>query len=143
MTGVFALAWLESFPPSVSASAHYYAIPAGLSLGWLALTRPLTALGVALPIGIHGMILLLRGDHSIRRRVLLIGFLAMIIASLYLVWQYVMTGDPFLNPYTLWWKFDKIGFGQGYGISPKGHSLSAAMKISSIMLNDAKRDIFG
>jgi hypothetical protein len=143
LTGVFALAWLESFPPSVSASTHYYAMLAGLSLGWLALTRPLTALGVALPFGIHGMILLLRGDQSIRRRVLLIGFLAMIIASLYLVWQYVMTGDPFLNPYTLWWKFDKIGFGKGYGISLEGHSLSAAMKNSSIMLNNAKRDIFG
>jgi hypothetical protein len=30
-------------------------------------------------------------------------------------WQYALTGDAFLNPYTLWWRYDKAGFGPDTG----------------------------
>jgi len=120
-----------------------YTVLAGISLGWLALTRPLTAVGVVLPFGIYGFILLWRGDWNVRRRVLLIGALAAALAGLLTVWQYLVTGKPFLDPYTLWWPFDRIGFGKGYGISPQGYTWQDAQEHVKIMLKAARRDVFG
>lgn len=132
----FMLAWLDLFvtrpaeqsPVSSTwlerpAPGWMLALVAGLTLGAMALTRPLSAVGVALPFGIHGVILLLRGNTSTRLRVLAIGGLALLTALLIFAWQFAVTGDPLLNPYTLWWSKDKIGFGPGYGYDPGGHTL--------------------
>ncbi|MGE5377047.1 MAG: ArnT family glycosyltransferase [Bacteroidota bacterium] len=143
LTGVFALAWLEAFSQPVPRFPILYAILAGTSLGWLALTRPLTALGVALPFGIHGLVLLWREDWTVRRRVLLVGGLAAILAGLLPVWQYLVTGQPFLDPYALWWPFDRLGFGKGHGISPQGYTWQDAGENMEIMLNASRRDVFG
>jgi hypothetical protein len=39
-----------------------------------------------------------------------------------------LTGDALLNPYTLWWKYDRFGFGLGYGRWLDGHTLEHAWK---------------
>jgi hypothetical protein len=121
----FATAWLDAFPQRAAGPpAKRLAVPvAGLSLGLLALTRPLTALGVALPFFVHGLFLLVRGDAVTRLRLLTVGLLAACVAALVPLWQFGVTGDPWLNPYTLWWKYDKIGFGEGFGRQAGGHSL--------------------
>jgi hypothetical protein len=133
----FALAWLDSFPrgrekskssedpPRVKSRIPTWltACVAGLSLGVLAMTRPLTALAVGLPFFIHGLILLIRGDKRTRVRLLTIGLLAGAVAALVPLWQLAVTGNALLNPYTLWWTYDKIGFGPGFGSEPGGHSL--------------------
>jgi hypothetical protein len=143
LTGAFALAWLESFSDRTAASSNCYAAVAGICLGWLALTRPLTAVGVALPFGINGLSLLWYGDGSIRRRVVFIGALAAGLAGLLFVWQYAVTGRLFLDPYTLWWPFDKIGFGKGVGTTANGYTLKDASEHMKIMLKAAWRDVFG
>ncbi|HEY9151889.1 MAG TPA: STT3 domain-containing protein [Anaerolineales bacterium] len=96
---------------------------AGLSLGVLAMTRPLTAVGVGLPFFIHGIILLARGDRSARIRILTIGFVTVIVTALIPLWQFAVTGNPLLNPYTFWWPYDKVGFGPGVGSEAGGHNL--------------------
>jgi 4-amino-4-deoxy-L-arabinose transferase-like glycosyltransferase len=116
---------------------------AGLSLGVLALTRPLTAAAVGLPFLIHGVILLLRGDRSICLRVLTIGLLAALVSTLVPLWQFAVTGDPLLNPYTLWWKYDKIGFGSGIGRQPGGHSLYWAWVNLKFSFGAGWGDFFG
>ncbi len=116
---------------------------AGLSLGVLALTRPLTAAAVGLPFFIHGLLLLIRGDKRTRRRVLTLGLLAALVSALVLLWQFVVTGDPLLNPYTLWWKYDKIGFGPGFGRQPGGHSLDWAWVNLKISFQSGWGDFFG
>ena len=143
LTLIFVLAWLDTFDINREKkrvkTLAYFAVRqppkwltvsiAGLSLGVLVLTRPMNAIGVALPFFIHGLFLLARGDRSVRIRVLIIGMLAAYVGGLLFAWQYAVTGNALLNPYTLWWKYDKIGFGEGYGRWGNGHSLEHAWYI--------------
>jgi hypothetical protein len=116
---------------------------AGVSLGVLALTRPLTAVAVGLPFFIHGVISLLRGDRSIRLHVLTIGLLAAFVSALVPLWQFAVTRELLLNPYTLWWKYDKIGFGPGFGRQPGGHSLYWAWVNLKFSFRAGWGDFFG
>lgn len=125
----FILAWLDTFEGKdarESVPAWLTVVVAGLSLGVLALTRPMTAIGVGLPFFVHGLVLLARGDKSARLRVMGVGLLAGLVGGLLFGWQFAVTGDPLRNPYTLWWPYDKIGFGPGYGRWEDGHSLQHA-----------------
>jgi hypothetical protein len=145
---MFTIAWLDAFTaPNLSlpetARRSLPAATAGLALGVLALTRPLTALAVSLPFAFHGLYLLVRGDRTIRKRVLATGLLAGGIAALYLLWQYAVTGDPLLNPYTLWWPYDRIGFGPGIGLQKGGFRPIHAYVNTRFSLFVAANDLFG
>jgi hypothetical protein len=105
LSAAFALSWLDAFglieiPKPV---AHPYSlwlptVLAGLCLGLLALSRPLTAVGVGLPFALHGLYLLARGDGSVRKRVIAVGAIAIALGALLFLWQYAVTGDPLMNP---------------------------------------------
>lgn len=150
---LFALGWLESFwdgnrdnttgIPARPKKQWGYTIISALALGGLILTRPMTALAVSAPFGIHGMILLFRGDAQRRIRVLVIGTTAILFIGLYLLWQYSLTGNALLNPYTLWWPYDKVGFGPGYGRMEGGHSLNLAWLNTRHSLRMGMYDLFG
>lgn len=107
---IFVLAWLDTFhlgarpdPNARKVLPAWLTISvAGGSLGALVITRPLTALGVAMPFFVHGLVLLWRGHAADRRHVLGIGALALLVGSLFLAWQYAVTGNAFTDPYTLW-----------------------------------------
>ena len=143
LSAAFALAWLDSFARDCRVPRWLTGLVAALSLGLLALTRPLTAVGVALPFAIHGVILLWRGSAAERRRVLWIGGLAGLVSLLLLLWQYAASGDPLLNLYTLWWPYDRIGFGPGVGFLPEGHSLKIAWMNLEFSLYVGDSDLFG
>ena len=152
LSSLFTLGWLASFfenkaeqlPPSSQSKKQWrYSIMAGLSLGALILTRPFTALAVALPFGIHGIYLLIRRDARTRLRLLLIALMGVFFVGLYLLWQYALTGNALLNPYTLWWPYDKIGFGPGHGRSAAGHTLDMAWLNTRYSLNMGWYDLFG
>lgn len=123
-------AWL---PPMVSA----------LSLGALALTRPLTAIGVAIPFFIHGLIIVCGKNTAMRKKIMAIALGAGLTASLHFAWQYAVTGNPFLNPYELWWPYDKIGFGAGIGLQETGFSLYDAYANTDFSLWVGSHDLFG
>ena len=147
----FVLAWLDSFPLGNRAGpdakkplpAWLTVCVAGLSLGLQVITRPLTALGVALPFFLHGLVLLWRGNAAIRRHVLAVGGIALAVGSLFLAWQFAVTGNPFTDPYTLWWSFDRIGFGPGIGLARGGHTLQLGIKNARTMLTVLTKDLFG
>lgn len=115
----------------------------GLSLGLLALTRPLTALGVAFPFFLHGSFMLFHRDWQTRKQLISVGLLAGGASTFLFVWQYGVTGSALTDPYTLWWSFDRVGFGPGIGIQPGGNSLVMAFSNMGIMLNAARKDLFG
>ncbi|HTX90550.1 MAG TPA: STT3 domain-containing protein [Anaerolineales bacterium] len=144
---VFTLAWLDAFGlgkvEGKPIPAWLTAPIAGLSLGLLALTRPLTALAVGLPFFVHGLIRLFRGGPADRRRVLAIGLLGLATGLLFFAWQYGVTGSPFIDPYTLWWSFDRIGFGPGIGTAAGGHTLLLGLRNARDMLKAGARDLFG
>jgi 4-amino-4-deoxy-L-arabinose transferase-like glycosyltransferase len=142
LSAAFALVWLDAWD-SGSSRPRLAAITSGLCLGLLAFTRPLTGVGVVLPFVPHAAILWLRGDWSRRRRLLAFALIAMVLTSLLFVWQWAMTGDPLFNPYTLWWKYDKVGFGPGVGRLAGGHTLHQAWINTKYSLWVGWHDYFG
>ena len=146
LTLALTLAWLDGVVAVQQPARVPHALPvlvAGLSLGLLALTRPLTAVGVGVPFGLHGLWLLWRGPRRSRRAVLAIGLLAAAVAGLVLVWQWALTGDPLRNLYTLWWDYDRIGFGPGHGVTEAGHNLNLARINTRFSLRVGRHDLFG
>lgn len=149
LTLAFFSAWIDTFELAPKDDALKQAPKwmttsvAGLTLGLLAITRPVTALGVATPFTLHALHLLVKGSHQNRKHVLAIGILAALVSSFLLIWQYDATGNPLLNPYTLYWPYDKIGFGEGIGRQQGGHSLYWAQRNIKITLKSVERDLFG
>jgi 4-amino-4-deoxy-L-arabinose transferase-like glycosyltransferase len=143
----FALAWLDAWEKNPDQHRTYPdwlpLITAASCLGLLTFTRPLTAAAVALPFVFHGIYLLLGGDRRTRLRLILFCGVVLLLASLILIWQYAVTGDPLLNPYTLWWSYDKIGFGPGFGHMPNGHSWNLAKINTRFSLRVGWHDLFG
>jgi hypothetical protein len=139
----FALAWLHAFGVPVSARPWAPTVAGAVLLGALILTRPFTAIGVALPFILHGIYLLVTADKATRWRLLAFAALAALVGSLYFAWQYAVTGDPFLNPYTLWWPYDRIGFGPGHGVLSGGHSLWQGWVNTKFSLKVGAWDLFG
>jgi hypothetical protein len=154
LSELFALGWLSAFwgnncvnrveiPPNSTRKQWVNTILSALLLGILILTRPMTALTVALPFGLHGLYLMLRSDRATRIRLLAFGLVTMIFVGLYIFWQYYLTGNALLNPYTLWWPYDRVGFGPGHGHDLNGHNLHMAWINTRHSLDAGKYDLFG
>ena len=142
LTLAFTIAWLDSFTTGSRVPRGLATLTAGLSLGLLALTRPFTAAAFAIPFGVHGIWILIRGGAPERKRLLGIALLAMALSSLVLLWQFAVTGSPLLNPYTLWWPYDRIGFGPGIGASGY-HTIAQSIASMNFSLDTGSSDLFG
>jgi 4-amino-4-deoxy-L-arabinose transferase-like glycosyltransferase len=147
LSAAFCLAWVDlTFPrpaPMKPVLRILAILTAGSCLGLLALTRPWTAVGVAIPFVCHGVFLLVKGSWGQRRAVIAIGLLAALLASLYFVWQAALTGDALTNPYTLWWPKDVIGFGANIGYAQGGHTLHNGLLDTGFALYVGSLDLFG
>ncbi len=140
LSAAFALAWLDNFGEAAP-RRWTPTLAAAFALGLLFLTRPYTAVAVAAPFGLHALYLLRRGDQQTRVHLIWFGIVALSISSLHFLWQAAVTGDPLLNPYTLWWKYDKVGFGEGYG--RYDHDLNYVLINTNASLRAGIRDLFG
>lgn len=139
----FVLAWFDSTSNQTNLPPWLPVATAGLALGILILTRPLTAVGVSLPFLFHGLFILLKGSRKIRINILIIGVSSFFFVLVYLLWQFSLTGNPFLNPYTLWWPYDTIGFGPGIGRQTGGYNLHHAWINTKFSLIAGSADLFG
>jgi len=149
LSAAFALLWLAGFADHEHPPRWRYTLGAALVLGFLILTRPFTAVGVALPFALHGIYRFFfpgkvsQWQRSPRTHLLAFAGLVLALASLLFLWQYHLTGDPFLNPYTLWWDYDRVGFGEGIGVVPGGHTLHIARINLRQSLNAGWHDLYG
>jgi len=143
LTLAFIISWLDLTRPDGRVPGWLLATVSGLSLGLLTLTRPLTAAAVSFPFFVHGISLLLKGNKTIRTRILLTGLLAGSLALIIPLWQYAVTGDPLLNPYTLWWPYDRLGFGPSIGNQAGGNNLWWAWFNMKNSLKAGASDQFG
>ncbi|HIQ09022.1 MAG TPA: hypothetical protein EYH28_05870 [Anaerolineaceae bacterium] len=143
LSAAFALAWLDGMAPRREKGPPSWltALTAGGALAALILTRPWTAVGVALPFGLWGSVGMLRGPGRVRRWVLAVGMVALLGVGGHLWWQTVLTGSPWTNPYTLWWPYDKVGFGPDVG--RHGHTLHQAWVNTRFSLRVGSADLFG
>ncbi len=48
-----------------------------------------------------------------------------------------------MNPYTLWWAYDRLGFGPGIGHTESGHNLFWAVYNTRFSLRAGLHDLFG
>ncbi|MDO8670511.1 MAG: glycosyltransferase family 39 protein [Dehalococcoidia bacterium] len=117
-----------------------FPILAGATLGMAYITRQLTTAGIAVPFVLYGLVDLRRGWRSVRKYGLM-SFVFAIFAGLLLLYNRELTGDPFLNPYELWWPFDTVGFGPKVGGGE--HTLEAALIESQINLTALADYLFG
>lgn len=116
---------------------------AGCSLGLLAITRPLTALGIAFPFFIHGIYLFVYQNKKIKIQVFIIGIVTIILSSIVFLWQYIFTGNPTQNLYVLWWSYDQIGFGSDVGAQPGGHNFFWVINNLVLSIIAGNADLFG
>jgi hypothetical protein len=116
---------------------------AGSSLGLLLLARPLTAVGVALPMVIYSGYRFLMGTNHDRRVNLALAALVLLIGSTLLLWQAALSGNPTQNLYSLWWPYDRIGFGAEIGVTESGHNLYWALYNTRFSLQTGMHDLFG
>lgn len=143
LTLTFILGWLDLTRPDGKLPTWLPVTTAGLSLGLLTLTRPLTAAAVGFPFFIHGIILLVKSSRQIRNNIISAGFITGALALIIPLWQYAVTGDPLLNPYTLWWSYDRLGFGPEIGNQAGGNNLWWAWFNLRVSLKAGASDQFG
>ena len=143
LVSAFSLFWFDALEADQQTRVWFKAISAGLCLGLVGLTRPLTMAAISIPYFIHGMIKIIQGNQIQRRTIFLIGGSALVVACLHFLWQWVLTGYSLTNPYTLWWPYDKFGFGAGYGVVPGGHSLLQGWWNTKHSLHAGLSDLFG
>lgn len=139
----FSLSWIDTFDQQNSIPKWMTVLIAGLSMGLLALTRPLTAVGISIPFLVHAVGILIRGNWERRKNLFFIGGLAGFLALLYFMWQYAVTGNFLTDPYVLYWPYDRIGFGPGVGLNPGGHQLKYAWVNTKFSVKVGLSDFFG
>ncbi len=124
------LVWLLAFSLwflwTAQGRSRWYALGAGLALGMAFLTRSLTAMAYAVPFVVYSAVQVARRRQPHWPAYLLVALSAGAVAVLLPAYQWAVTGNPWLNPYLLWWPYDRLGFGPGRGAMPGGHSPALA-----------------
>lgn len=123
--------------------SRWFALGAGLALGLAFLTRSLTAAAFAVPFIAYSLVQVARRQQAHWPNYLLIALAGGALAALLPVYQWAVTGDPWLNPYLLWWPYDRLGFGPGIGAMPGGHSPTYAWINLKQDLSRAATDLLG
>jgi hypothetical protein len=142
------LAWFDLFlrPPGedlVGPRRSIRLAAAVGSLGLMILTRPATALAVAIPFALHAVYLLVRFRRRFLRDVIGIGAATIALAALLPLWQWIQTGEAWRNLYTLYWPYDRMGFGPGIGLLAEGHTLHQGWINTRLSLTAWQHDLFG
>jgi 4-amino-4-deoxy-L-arabinose transferase-like glycosyltransferase len=140
---VFLLLFSLWFVWTSQGRSRWYALGAGLALGMAFLTRSLTAVAYAAPFAAYSVAQVITRRQRHWSRYLWLAFTATALAVLLPVYQWAVTGDPWLNPYLLWWPYDRIGFGLDIGAMPGGHSPYYAWINLKQDLSRAATDVLG
>ncbi len=104
-----------------------FAVLAGVAIGWALISRPWTAVAIALPLALVALNDLFNHPRRFFRLYagMLVAFL--LVASIWPLYNWLATGSPTTNTYTLWWSYDQVGFGPGYG-RLSGHTWERAIQ---------------
>ena len=85
---------------------------AGLALGLCAATKPLTALGLAIPFVIDAVVWLIKKPSSAWRGLLALNLMALGGVGVFAAFNYLITGDPFMTGYEM---YGGVGHHPGFG----------------------------
>jgi 4-amino-4-deoxy-L-arabinose transferase-like glycosyltransferase len=105
-----------------------FAVLAGGAIGWALISRPWTTVAVALPLALIAANDLFNHPHRHFKSYAPMLAVCLLIASIWPVYNWLATGSPLTNTYTLWWPYDRVGFGDGYGRLAGGHTWEQAVQ---------------
>jgi hypothetical protein len=129
---------------------------AGMALGLLAASRPLTTVAVGLPFvvwsGARLLSVFFDKTYSHRTQyiaplqkmflpLLILSGVTLLLASSIPLFNYVATGDSSQNLYELVWEYDKVGFGECCGRN--GHRIEKGFNHTRFDLSLTASDMFG
>lgn len=115
------------------------AVGVGFSIGFLFLSRPLTGVGIGLPLAVLLLVDILR-RRSIRGPLIMAATFAPFLLG-FLAYNQATTGDPFTSAYVLVWEYDKIGFGPDVGRF--GHDFGRALHNLKLNSDELSELLFG
>lgn len=145
LSHVAALAWttlfILTFVLARRGGRFPSAIVAGMALGMLFLTRPFTAVAIAAPFAVWGVVDLARRPGRLARYAVMALAFAPFLLS-FLAYNTLTTGNPLQTAYESYWPYDKVGFGPGYGLG-EGHTLEMARLNARAMVDMAEAYVFG
>lgn len=140
--------WRFSVPVLPMRKNLLWGAVAGFALGMMIVNRPLSAIAIAAPFVVWSIIRLGRALFKDRQQFLrtlyplvLLGAIALILAAGIFIYNYAATGQVRLDLYTLWWDYDKVGFGEGYGKNT--HTLEKGVAFARYDLSLLAADLFG
>ena len=129
---------------------YAWAVLGGVMLGAVVVTRPLTAMAMAVPVGLHALWELqaafrgqTRRTWPVLRVLFVMGLSVLPMASLWPLFNHLTTGDWRTNTYTLLWEYDRLGFGPGHGNTPGGHTPAHGWRQARADVREWLRDLFG
>ena len=126
-----------------------WGLTAGVALGALFITRPLSAVAVGLPFLVWiGAVTVSewRGLSAEGRRSRLCAGTALVLAAMAVgsalpLFSAVATGSPTTDLYRLVWSYDRLGFGEGHGRT--GHTIVKGLRHARFDLSLASADLYG
>jgi len=125
-----------------------WGIIAGLTLGLIVITRPLTAIAISLPFiiwsGSRLVYSLFRARHQffpIFKPLIALSICTLILSSVIPLYNITTVGEPSVNLYTFVWSYDRVGFGECCGRN--GHRLEKAYLHTRYDLSLTAADVFG
>jgi 4-amino-4-deoxy-L-arabinose transferase-like glycosyltransferase len=138
----FAWAFVRARRPATPRRA-LFGIAAGLLLGWTAITRPWTALAVALPFMLLGLWDVLRSRGRDLPLYATMTCAAALVCLIQLWFNLAATGSATVNTYRMWWSYDTVGFGLGHGRSQQGHTLAVGFHNLKLDMAEFPAALFG
>ncbi|MDO8689200.1 MAG: glycosyltransferase family 39 protein [Dehalococcoidia bacterium] len=116
-------------------------VGAGAAVGMLFLSRPLTGVGIALPLIAWAAVDVCRVHRRLSVYLpVALGFLPFLAALL--AYNRLTTGAMFTMAYELWWPYDRIGFGAGVGFEGE-HTLALALDTAQMNVETLAGYLFG
>ncbi|HLB12083.1 MAG TPA: glycosyltransferase family 39 protein, partial [Dehalococcoidia bacterium] len=141
VTLFWSLAFMLLFDAARRKSSEPAAWAAGGALGMLILSRPLTAVGIAIPFVLWAGMDILVAPRHVKRYLPMVPGALLFLAGL-LAYNHLTTGDSFRTAYQLYWPYDRIGFGEGLG-SLGEHTLEEGLLITSLNVEALADYLFG
>lgn len=138
-----------------------WGIIAGIALGLIITTRPLTAVGIGAPFIAWSILRLLlvmfRGDEVTTRAgvqraapllqtfmpLVALAVVTLIISAWIPIYNYAATHEPTKNLYTLVWPYDRVGFGAANEYGRSGHTLEKGLRHVRFDLSLMAADLYG
>ncbi len=136
----WSLLFLALFPAARSRRGYPLALATGVAIGMLFLSRPLTAVGIALPYLAWSLITMVK-QRKIARSYVIMAAGALPFVALFLGYNLLTTGSAFHTAYELWWPFDRLGFGPDIGVN--GHDLDDGLRNTKVNATALASFLFG